>query len=184
MKKFLINIGKSLKESLRKLLVSLKRRPHNIAFVMLLVSFLQYSLNLTVISNTTAQLMRSNMGLCSFVIMLFSTLSIVCFLNSFPKRQKPRWIMVALYLAMVVVVIICDLFYSDSISKALATGYFDDYDFIPKAQKTVVTNAILLIVTLVLTATIPLYGKLLRKINTSIEVEYTETTAEVELSEE
>ncbi|MBQ9125191.1 MAG: hypothetical protein IJY13_00870 [Clostridia bacterium] len=88
MKKFFVKLGKDLKESFRKLLVSLKRRPHNIAFVMLLISFVQYSFNLTDISNTTAQLMRKNMGLYSFVIMLFTTLAIVCFLNSFPKRQN------------------------------------------------------------------------------------------------
>ena len=74
MKNFFVKLGKDLKESFRKLIVSLKRRPHNIAFVMLLVSFVQYSFNLTDISNTTAQLMRQNMGLYSFVIMLFTTL--------------------------------------------------------------------------------------------------------------
>lgn len=186
MKKFFVKLGKDLKESFRKLLVSLKRRPHNIAFVMLLISFVQYSFNLTDISNTTAQLMRKNMGLYSFVIMLFTTLAIVCFLNSFPKRQKPRWIMVALYVVMIGVVITCDLLYADATAKSLASGNFDPakYPFVPIAQKTVVTNAILLGVTLLLTATIPVYGKLLKKINTSIEVEYTDTSAQVELADE
>ncbi len=184
MKKFFIKIGKNLKESFRKLLVSLKRSPQNIVFVMLLVSFVQYSLNLTSISNTTAQLMRPNMGLCSFIIMLFSTLSIVCFLNSFPKRQKPRWIMVALYVVMVCVVIVCDMMYNDAITKALATGYFDDYEFIPVAKTTVVTNVVLLGITLFLTATMPIYGKLLKKVDTSIQLEYTDTSAKVELADE
>lgn len=184
MKKFFVNLGKNLKESLRKLIVSLKRRPHNIAFVMLLISFVQYSFNLTAISNTTAQLMRPNMGLCSFVTMLFSTLAIVCFLNSFPKRQKPRWFMVALYVIMVGVVIFCDLSYNDAITQALASGHFDEYAFIPVAKNTVVTNIVLLGVTLLLTATIPVYGKLLKKINTSIDLEYTNTTTQVELADE
>ena len=186
MKNFFVKLGKDLKESFRKLLVSLKRRPHNIAFVMLLVSFVQYSFNLTDISNTTAQLMRQNMGLYSFVIMLFTTLAIVCFLNAFPKRQKPRWIMVALYVVMIGLVITCDLLYADATAKSLASGSFDaeKYPFIPIAQKTVVTNAILLGVTLLLTATIPVYGKLLKKINTSIELEYTDTSAQVELADE
>lgn len=184
MKKFFVKLGKDLKESFRKLLVSLKRRPHNIAFVMLLISFVQYSFNLTDISNTTAQLMRQNMGLYSFVIMLFTTLSIVCFLNSFPKRQKPRWVMVALFVVMVGVVITCDLLYGKAVSLSLETGKFDSYEFIPVAYRTVITNAILLGVTLVLTATIPVYGKLLKKINTSIELEYTDTSAQVELADE
>ena len=184
MKKFFVNLGKNLKESIRKLLVSLKRSPQDIALVMLMISFVQYSFNLTSISNTTAQLMRDNMGLCSFVTMLFTTLAIVCFLNSFPKRQKPRWVMIALYVVMVGIVIACDLMYNDAITKALATGYFNDYPFIPVAKTTVVCNAILLGVTLLLTATMPLYAKLLRKIDTSIELEYTDTTAQVELADE
>lgn len=184
MKKFFVKLGKDLKESCRKLLVSLKRSPHNIALVMLIISFVQYSLNLTSISNTTAQLMRPNMGLCSFVIMLFSTLSIVCYLNAFPKRQKPRWVMIALYVVMVCIVIACDLLYNDAITKSLATGYFDGYEFILDAKTTVVTNVVLLSITLLLTATMPLYTKLLRKINTSIELEYTDTSATVELVDE
>ena len=169
MKNFFVKLGKDLKESFRKLIVSLKRRPHNIAFVMLLVSFVQYSFNLTDI----------------FIIMLFTTLAIVCFLNAFPKRQKPRWIMVALYVVLIGIVIACDFLYADAAAKSLASGDFDasKYPFVPIAQKTVVTNAILLGVTLLLTATIPVYGKLLKKINTSIELEYTDTSNQVELAD-
>ena len=92
--------------------------------------------------------------------------------------------MVALFVVMIGVVITCDLLYNDAIVKALESGNFDDKAFVPIAQKTVVTNVILLCITLVLTATIPLYGALLKKINTSIEVEYTEPSAEVELADE
>ena len=94
--------------------------------------------------------------------------------------------MVALYVVMIGLVITCDLLYADATAKSLASGSFDaeKYPFIPIAQKTVVTNAILLGVTLLLTATIPVYGKLLKKINTSIELEYTDTSAQVELADE
>ena len=50
-------------EALRKFIVSLKRKPQNIAMVALVVSFLVYSLNLTSVSNTTAKIQGAGMGL-------------------------------------------------------------------------------------------------------------------------
>ena len=77
-------------EFLRKLFVSLKRRPSVIALIVLVIAFLQYSLNLTHISDTTAKIQGAGMGLCGFATMLFSMLSLVCFLNAFPRRKKTR----------------------------------------------------------------------------------------------
>ena len=71
-------------EMLRKFIVSLKRKPQNIAMAALVVSFLVYSLNLTSISNTTAKIQGGGMGFTGFCTMLFSILSFVCFLNAFP----------------------------------------------------------------------------------------------------
>ena len=65
------NIKSKIKEGVRKFFVTLKRNPQYIPLAALLVSFLVYSLNLTVISNTTNKLLGQNMGLCSFVTMLF-----------------------------------------------------------------------------------------------------------------
>ena len=51
-----------LKEKVRKFFVALKKNPQSIPLVALVISFLQYSLNLTCISNTTAKIQGSNMG--------------------------------------------------------------------------------------------------------------------------
>ena len=48
-----------MKEKFRKFLVSLKRKPHMIPLVVLVVAFVVYSLRLTVISNTTAKIQGS-----------------------------------------------------------------------------------------------------------------------------
>ena len=53
-KKF--NLGAYLKETVRRFIVSLKRSPQNIPMVMLLLSFVYFSLNLTYMSNTTAKI--------------------------------------------------------------------------------------------------------------------------------
>ena len=65
------------KEFTRKRIVGLKRKPQTIALIVLVIGFLYYSLNLTQISNTTAKIQGSGMGLCGFVTMLFSMLSLV-----------------------------------------------------------------------------------------------------------
>ena len=85
-----------IKEAVRKLIVSLKRNPSVIPLVVLFVTFLYYSLNLTNMSDTTAKIQGMGMGLSQFCIMLFSLLSLVCMLNAFPRRQKPNYLMIGL----------------------------------------------------------------------------------------
>ena len=68
---------KGIKESVRKVLVSLKRNPSVIPLVMALVAFIFYSFNLTSMSNSTAKIQGVGMGLSQFCIMLFSLLSLV-----------------------------------------------------------------------------------------------------------
>ena len=73
---------------MRKFLVSLKKNPQIVPIVALCAAFLEYSLNLTEISNTTAKIQGQNMGLAAFVTMLFMMLSFVCMLNAFPRRKS------------------------------------------------------------------------------------------------
>ena len=79
----------NMPEFLRRFFVALKRQPSMIALVVLIIAFFYYSLNLTHISDTTAKIQGPGMGLSGFATMLFSMLSLVCFLNAFPKRKKP-----------------------------------------------------------------------------------------------
>ena len=106
-------------EFLRKKLVSLKRKPQMIALLVLAVAFLYYSLNLAKISNTTAKLQGPGMGLSGFVTMLFSILSLVCFLNTFPHRKKTNIPMLVLLLLMLGIIIYCDLYYGGQITVAV-----------------------------------------------------------------
>ena len=190
-KKFFVKVGKSTKEFFRKLMVSLKRRPHNIALLMLAVSFIVYSFDLTKISNTTAYLDGNGMGLCEFAIMLFSTLAFVCFLNAFPKRGKPKIFFLVVLFVMLAIIITCDIIYFVRINQALTRAdnpvilpEDGSRDYVLKAKSLSLAHIILLGVSTILTATIPLYGRLFKLVNTSIEVEYTEADEEVELAEE
>jgi drug/metabolite transporter (DMT)-like permease len=163
-------------EFLRKFFVALKRRPSVIAMVVLVLAFFQYSLNLTHISNTTAKIQGSGMGLCCFVTMLFSMLSLVCFLNAFPRRKKPVVPMLVLMFVMIALIVFCDFYYSGLITTALTRTenpikLDSSTIYIAKAYNVLQDHIIIELVGVALTALMPLYTKLLRKIKTSVTVE-------------
>lgn len=167
---------KGPREFFRKFFVSLKRSPHNIAMVVLAVAFLVYSLNLTSIANTTARINLPNMGQCEFAAMLFSILAFVVFLRAFPKRQKPSKIMLALLFLMFALLVFVDVVYLQRIQDALNDPVNPleitvPLAYIAKANNAVVMHIICIGITAVLVAALPLYGKALRAINTSIDVE-------------
>lgn len=176
-------------EFLRKKLVSLKRKPQAIALVVLLVAFVYYSLNMTKISNTTARIQGQGMGLAGFVTMLFSTLSLVCFLRTFPHRKKTNIPMLVLTFLMLSVIIFADLYYSGMVDKAIhravdpiaSTG---TSQYIADSIGILRTHWILVASGAALTALLPLYAPLIRKINTSVEVEANEGMGEIDISGE
>ena len=183
------NTARGPKEMVRKFFVSLKRRPQNIPLVALLITFLVYSLNLTSISNTTAKIQGPQMGLCGFVTMLLSILSFVCFLNAFPKRQKTNVPMLVLYFVMLAIVIFADIMYNTRIISAITRAdnpivITKSTEYIIKAQNIVIVHIVLVGVTALLTALLPVYSKLIRKINTSVTVEDNGDLDVIDISEE
>ncbi len=167
---------RGFKEFIRKMIVSLKRAPHNIAFLMMIAAFLVYSLNLSAIAKTTNKIMLSNMGLCEFVAMLLSMLALVCFLRAFPKREKPKVLMIALIFLMLAVLIFVDVVYYGQIIEAVTRDNNKieinaENAYIAVAQNAVIAHIICVVISAVLLATLPLYSKAIRKINTSIDVE-------------
>lgn len=178
-----------MKEMIRKFLVSLKKNPQVIPLLAHTVAFGIFSLNLTDISNTTAKIYGPNMGLCSFAAMLLSILVYVCLFSAYPKRQKPNWIMIAMILVMYAVIIFSDNFYANRILAAVkrpenpivitdATMYIND------AYILMSTHITATIISAVLIVTEPIYAKLLKKINTSIEVEDNGNLGAIDLSDE
>ena len=176
-------------EFLRKLFVSLKRSPSVIALIVLVIAFLQYSLNLTHISDTTAKIQGSGMGLCGFATMLFSMLSLVCFLNAFPRRKKPVVPMLVLMFCMFAIIIFCDIHYMGLITLALTRAdnpiVIDNQTlYIAKAFNVLYDHIIIEVIGIALIALLPVYSKLLRKINTSIVVEDNGKLGEIDISGE
>lgn len=175
-----------MKEFFRKKMVGLKRKPQTIALVVLVVAFLYYSLNLTQISNTTAKVQGPGMGLSGFVTMLFSMLSLVCFMNAFPHRKKVNIPMLVLMFIMIGIIIYCDIYYGGRITNAITRA---DNPIDPTGANSYITNAqnmlkvhmIILIIGAGLTALLPVYAPLLKKVNTSIEVAGNDDMAALDL---
>ncbi len=179
--------GRGFKEFVRKFFVSLKRTPSSIPMVASVVAFIWYSLNLASISNTTVKINTSNMGQCEFVTMLLSILMLVVFLRCFPKREKPKYVMIGLYFLMNVAQIFCDIVYITRINNVINSpdNPFDikgNDAYILKAQSVMTVHIIILIVCAALVALLPVYGKLLKKINTSIDVEGNEDMTAIDLT--
>ena len=161
--------NKGFKESWRKFIVSLKKRPHNIPLCMMVIAFIVYSFNLTKISNTTAVVNQTYMGLCEFVIMLFSVLAFVCFLNAYPKRQKPIVPMVILLYVLEIIILIADVVYISKINAGLQTIQINaSRQFIPQAKSMLTVHIVLVVISIALIALIPVIGKALNKIDTSV----------------
>lgn len=173
------------KESFRKFLVSLKRNPQYIPLVMLFITFLVYTLNLTDVSDTTAKILGRGMGLSQFCIMLFSLLSMVCMLNAFPRRKKANIPMVVLMFIMFGIIIFCDIHYQNAVYAAITRteNPVVQTEYIQKAYDMLGIHMVLIIVTAALVVLLPVYRKLFKKINTSVAVEYGDDMAEIEINE-
>lgn len=177
----------NLLESGRKTLVGLKRQPSTIPLVMLAISFLVYSFNLTKMSNTTALVYGAGMGLCQFCMMLFTVLALVCMLNAFPKRKKANLPMVILMFGMFALNIYCAIHYRGRILNAV-TREVSPIDivrnpFVAEAYNMLQVYIILVGITAALVLLMPLYSKLLRMINTNVDVDYGGEMAQIEIED-
>jgi hypothetical protein len=184
-----LGFGSWCKEKVRKFLVALKKNPQAVPLLALCAAFLQFSLNLTNISNSTAKIQGKNMGLSAFVVMLFLILSFVCMLNAFPKRQKPKLTMIAVMLVLYTAVILMDLNYAKCINLALNREISPivitkETEYIKSALSTVKTNVILVAVTVICVLLEPVFAKLFKKINTSIDVEGSGDIQSIDISAE
>lgn len=178
-------IGAGVKEFFRKKVVSLKRNPKMVPMLILLLGFVYYSLNIASVSETTLQLQTKgeNMGLTAFALMLLSLLCVVSLMNAFPHRKKANIPMLAITVIMLGVIIFCDYHYADCIWNWWASQD-RRFDYVTKAYNAVNTHMYITIAGLVALALMPVYTKLLRKINTSVNIEDNGNMDAIELSED
>ena len=177
---------KGFKEFFRKFIVSLKKRTTKIPQFVLIVTFIVYALSLSTISNTTAYINKTPMGLCSFVSMLLSILAFVTSLNAYPNRAKPKIIFEILLYLMQAVLIGSDVWYLLKINEGLAGNTYtpEAMNIISKAKVVMIVHVILVGITVLLFALVPLIRKLLMKIDTSVDLGENEDMKKIELEDE
>ena len=183
------NQPKGIKEFFRKRVVALKRKPQTIALLAFALAFLYYSLNLTKISDTTAYINLPGMGLAGFATMLFSILLMVCFMNAFPHRKKVNVPMLALMFVLVGIIIYAGIFYQGRITEALTREVNPitvsaDKSYISAAVHMLTVHRVILIIGVALVVLLPVYSKLLKKINTNVDVADNGGMAAIDISGE
>ena len=183
------NQPKGIKEFIRKRVVALKRKPQTIALLAFALAFLYYSLNLTKISDTTAYINLPGMGLAGFATMLFSILLMVCFMNAFPHRKKVNVPMLALMFVLVGIIIYAGIFYQGRITEALTREVNPitvsaDKSYISAAVHMLTVHRVILIIGVALVVLLPVYSKLLKKINTNVDVADNGGMAAIDISGE
>lgn len=176
-----------MKEWIRKRIVAIKRQPSIIPTVLLALSCVVFNFNLTDFSETTSLIYSPGMGIALFVITLFSFLSIITYLSAYPKRQKPKYGSIIITILMVLISIGCQIFFYNLIIQAteFREKPIEMTDYIITTKNVIIVHIIMLAISFIALVTLPVYKKLLNKINTSItisenQIENVEVEEEIE----
>ena len=114
-------------------------------------------------------------GICIFITTLLSLLCLVSFLNAFPKRKKPNIFFIVLVFVMIAAMVACDVVYYVQMSNCMAniTGADEStmYQIVSKGQPYIIGHIVLLGISAVVFALLPVYGRLIKKIDTSVKLE-------------
>ena len=168
--------GAAIKEWWRKRIVALKVRPQTIPLWVLMITTVYFMLILFTVSRAVSECLSDTTatGICVFVTTLLSLLYIVSFLNAFPKRKKPNIFFIVLVFVMIAVQLGCDIGYyiqmqRDVIDIANVTS--PGYKSATAAQPLMLGHMVLLGLSTLAVALLPVYSKLIKKINTSIKVD-------------
>lgn len=168
----------SFKEWARKQIVSLKRSPQRIPLFFFLATSIYFMFSLFVLSQacfaTANNAYTFATGITMFISTLLSILILVSFLNAFPKRKKPSIPFIILVFLMIGAIIACDLVYylqmNDFIVNALDTSS-STYELAENGQPFVIAHIVLLAISTVVFILLPVYKRLINKIDTSVQVE-------------
>ncbi len=176
----------AVKEWFRKRIVALKRSPQSIVLFALFVTTALWLIWLFTFSrNIDKNNAVEWCGLVVFVNTLVSVLIIALFGSAFPKRKKANIVFIVLLFVFMAILITCDVLYYVEMDKYLhasqadgGAGYLpNDFAMHPYMEQSLtlaIAHIVLVGIDALLLATLPLYKKLINKINTRKVVESTE----------
>ncbi|MDE7440015.1 MAG: hypothetical protein K2N23_05875 [Clostridia bacterium] len=165
----------ALKEWCRKRIVALKVKPQLIPLLLMAITTVYFMLILFNVSKAVYEAKNATdityaTGICTFITTLLSLLYLVSFLNAFPKRKKPNIFFIVLVGVMIAGQIACDVVYYLQMAKCI-TEKTSLAPVIKPAQPMVLAHIVLLGVSAIVFALLPVYSKLIRKINTSVKLD-------------
>ncbi len=181
--------GGKFKEWRRKKLVTLKRKPYYIALLFFIIPSLIYifglgTLSEAILSNKTTSFSGlAWVGHAIFVNTLFSILILVLFLNTFPKRKKPNLVFAGMVILFAVIMILMDVLFYIQLSGALenVSGKVATAE---SALSLTMVHLVFQAISIITFVTLPLYKKLIMKINTQKAVESNEITQQIDISDD
>lgn len=166
-----------LKEWWRKKIVALKRKPQTIPLILLLITSVFYLLCLQTYSETLNTMPFKMGGFSIFINTLFSILILVLFLNTFPKNKKMNIVMLVLvcvFFACLVVfdiVLIMNFYVALDVENAASPIDYAARPYLAKVVPLTIVHLVLLGIFALAFALMPVYAKLIRKIDTSKQIE-------------
>ena len=130
------------------------------------------------------------LGLIVFIATLLSILVLPLFLNAFPKRKKPNIVFIVLVFVFIAALIALDLvYYNLSYDFVYVKGMFEESwlaerTYIGQSLTLAIVHIVLLAVSALSLALLPVYTPLIRKINTSKEVESNDIHEAIDVEDE
>lgn len=185
----------SVKEWFRKRIVNLKKNPQSIILVALFITTALWLIWLFTFSRTIYNNQAVKWcGLVVFINTLVSILIIALFGSAFPKRKKANIVFVILLFVFMAIIITCDVLYYVEMDKYIhsslaegGAGYapndFAKNPFMEQSLNLAIAHIVLVGICAILLATLPLYRKLINKINTRKVVESTEIKETIDVED-
>ena len=159
-----------LHNEITKKIVALKRGPQIIPLVLLSISCVVYTFNLTAHSNAAIYISNQYIALLMFIITLFSILAIFSYVNAYPKGKRflPMFIVCLLMVfSQIGLDALCYTIYMNEIM-VLGTPLTVD---VANAINGTVAHLIFLVISALAIIFLPAYHKLILKIPVKIEDE-------------
>ena len=159
-----------LHNEITKKIVALKRGPQIIPLVLLSISCVVYTFNLTAHSNAAIYISNQYIALLMFIITLFSILAIFSYVNAYPKGKRflPMFIVCLLMVfSQIGLDALCYTIYMNEIM-VLGTPLTVD---VANAINGTVAHLIFLVISALAVIFLPAYHKLILKIPVKIEDE-------------
>lgn len=170
-------VGAAIKEWFRKLTVKLKRNTKVIPQIYLVVIMFIWLIWLFTFSQTVDAIRSAEwVGLFVFIITLLSILAVALFGSAFPKRKKVNKVMLGMLFAFLAIIIACSVLYYIQAGDYIDAQNYTSEDlaekpFLYKSLSLAIANIVLNGIGIILLATLPLYTKLIKKINTRKVIE-------------